>query len=108
MQAERALLLSVHLLNAVYVLVTLIHPPHLVVNWTGRLRVHDVARRLVPDPETRRVLLQGARQVVEGRPAAHLLQFVLDVHHHTLRTAVLRSQRGFSRLRARCSCSSLK
>jgi hypothetical protein len=80
MQPEGALVVFVHLLNAVYVLIALIHPPHLVVNGPGRLRVLDVARRLLPDPETRRVLLQGARQVVKGRAATHFLQLILDVH----------------------------
>ena len=82
MQPERALLLFVHLLYAVYVLVALIHPPHLVVNGSGRLRVLDVAGRLLPDSEARRILLEGAGEVVEGRAAAHFLQLLLDVHHH--------------------------
>jgi hypothetical protein len=87
MQAEGALLLLVHLLNAVYVLVALIHAPHLVVNGPGRLGVLDVARRLLPYSKARRILLQGARQVVETRRAtAHFLQLMLNVHyHHTLR-----------------------
>ena len=102
--AERALLLLVHLLNAVNVLVALVHAPHLIVNGPRRLGVLDVAGGLLADPETRRILFEGAWDVLEVRATAHSLQLLLDVHCiHTLRPPCLRG-RGFSQFNCWTRC----
>lgn len=104
MEAEGTLLLFVHLLNAVYVLIALIHPLYLVVNGSRSFGVLDVACCLVSDSKACRILLEGAGEVVKGGAAAHFLQFLLDVHHHhALGSSCLRG-RGFTRLGTCSSC----
>jgi hypothetical protein len=104
MEAEGTLLLFIHLLNAVYSLIALINPLHLVVNGPRSLGVLDVASCLVSDSKACRILLEGAGEVVKGGAAAHFLQFLLDVHdHHALGSSRLRG-RGFTRLGTCSSC----